>query len=404
MDPLHAASEALSRGDPLRALGHVALRDDAPALALRATALAQLGEYEDAKRLLNRAERGFRREHAVARARCVVALAELALATRELLRADAGLARAIAVLERSGDRDNARYARMLHARHGLAVGDVRRAEERLAAIDRNRAAPVLAALIALTQAEIALRRMQPEPAHAALIVAEREAMRAQVPALIAEVEASRAALARPVARVVRADGTGLLTLDDVCALRAGPALVVDACRRVVQQGDACVQLDTKPVLFGLLRQLAEAAPQPVGRDALIRVGFGMRRSSDALRARLRVAMGRLRKLLGPLAVVRATEHGFALVPRAPRAVVLLPPQDDDASALLALLSDGEAWSTSALALALGASQRTVQRALRALETRDRARSLGRGKNRRWLAPPMHAFATHMLLPPPSPGA
>jgi hypothetical protein len=110
-------------------------------------------------------------------------------------------------------------------------------------------------------------------------------------------------------------------------------------------------------------------------------------------------MGRLRALVAGLARVEATERGFALKPRAARDVVVLaPPIDGDQASLVALLSDGAAWSTSALALALGASQRTVQRALVELEAAGRARSIGRARARRWLSPPLAGFTTILLLP------
>ncbi|HEY6880019.1 MAG TPA: helix-turn-helix domain-containing protein [Polyangiales bacterium] len=402
MDALLAAAEALAHGDPLRALGHVALRDDARALALRATALAQLGEHADAKRLFQRALTEMPRSDALARARCELALAELALATRELPRVDAMLARAVSVLDRHHDTRNAAYARMLRARHALARGFVERAQRELDGIDSATTGPVLVALIALTRTEIALRQMQPEHARRALVVAGSAALRAQVPALLAEVDACRRAILRPCARRLHRGSVVPLSLVEVRALFDGPHLIVDACRRVVLQGDVIVRYATRPVLFALLRRLAEAAPGAVDREQLIRVGFGMQRSNDALRARLRVAMGRLRKQLEKLASLHATEHGFALVPRAAEVHVLLPPHEDEASSLLALVSDGEAWSTSALALALGGSQRSIQRALSVLEREGRVKSLGRGKNRRWLAPPMLDFATHMLLPAASP--
>ncbi len=66
--------------------------------------------------------------------------------------------------------------------------------------------------------------------------------------------------------------------------------------------------------------------------------------------------------------------------------------------MLALLADGEAWSTSALGLALGSSQRTVQRALRDLESAGQVRTLGHGRSQRWLSAPVAGFATTLLLP------
>jgi len=63
----------------------------------------------------------------------------------------------------------------------------------------------------------------------------------------------------------------------------------------------------------------------------------------------------------------ATTRGFALAPRrASEVVVLAPPAEERYAAVLAFLADGESWSSSALAIALGASPRTVQRALDSL--------------------------------------
>jgi len=415
MDPqLRAAAQALSRGDPLRALKYVALRQDAQALALRATALAQLGEYKEAKELFKRACKGFSQSEAVARARCVVALAEVALASRELTAADAGLDRAIDVLQRHNDLANARYAQLLHARYALSLGNVALAQARLEAIDAlltrgsarldvGSVAPALRSVLELTRAEVALRRAEPQKARTALVRAEKAAARANIPALSAEVAGAKRALEQPVARLATANGSELLSLDQVALLLAKGSFVVDASRRTVQQGASRVSFEIRPVLFALACRLAEASPNEVSREELIRVGFGMQRQSDSLRARLRVAMGRLRKQLAPLADLEAKRLGFALRPHSPPAYVLLPPASDDATSLLALVSDGEAWATSALALALGWSQRSVQRALSTLEENRRVQSLGRGKNRRWLASPLHGFATHLLLPVSSHG-
>ena len=109
-------------------------------------------------------------------------------------------------------------------------------------------------------------------------------------------------------------------------------------------------------------------------------------------------------MLRPLADVSATERGFALAPRRAREVVVLArPVEEKHAAVLAFLADGESWSSSALALALGASQRTVQRALDALALAGKVQSFGRGRARRWMTPPMPGFTTTLLLPAPLPG-
>ena len=190
-----------------------------------------------------------------------------------------------------------------------------------------------------------------------------------------------------------------MRLDEVEALLASGALVVDACRRGLRAGDAWQSLARRPVLFALLRALAQGWPGDVDRNDLIARVFHTRRPDETHRARLRVEISRLRALVAPLADIEASAHGFALVPRDGRAVVVLvPPIDGDQASLLALLADGAAWSTSALALALGDSQRTVQRALVELEASGQVRSIGRARAQRWLAPPLVGFTTILLLP------
>lgn len=395
---LAAAAQALSHGDPLFALKQVALRGDAQALALRATALAQLGEYRQAKLLFARAARRFRSNDPLSEARCVVALSEVALAARELTLSDGPLQSAIDTLQRHGDGPNARYAELLRARHALALGDLPLAASRLKTLDLRRAPPALHALAALGAAEIALRRMQPDKARRALVRAAGAARRARIPALAAEVAAANDMLTKPLARRVAGEQSEPLSVAQVAALMRGSHLIIDACHRSVRKGTRLVSFQQRPVLFALARGLAQAAPAEVSREDLIRLGFGLARANASLRARLRVAMGRLRKMLAGLAEVRATPRGYALWARPPLPCVIAPPVDDQASSLLALLSDGEGWSTSALALALGSSQRSVQRALVALEAAGRVRSAGAGRSRRWLSAPLTGFAPHLLLP------
>ena len=165
-----------------------------------------------------------------------------------------------------------------------------------------------------------------------------------------------------------------------------------------------ISLETRPVLFALARALAEAWPGDVSRAALLARAFRAKHADESHRARLRVEIARLRKALSVAAGIEATKNGFALVPRRAREVaVLAPPTDEAHATVLALLADGEAWSTSALALALGASQRTVQRALEELTADGKVQAVGRGRARRWLAPPVPGFPTTLLLPAALPG-
>ena len=400
MDSLIAASaRALAAGDALGALKRVALRNDPPALAVRGIAMAQLGEHARARELLRRAARAFGSHEELARARCIVAEAEVALAMRDFAGAPRSLAAATATLEARADRANALHARVIAARRLLLLGRLDDAAAALAQLDAQPLPPSLLAMAELAVAELGLRSLRVEAAQAALVRAHAAADRAGVPALVAEVAEARAALDRPAARRLSANGAQALRLGEVEALLGSGALVVDACRRGLRAGAAWQPLARRPVLFALARSLAEAWPGDADREALIASAFRTSRPDETHRARLRVEIGRLRALIPTLARIEATARGFILRPLAEQAVVVLePPIDGEQASLLALLGDGAAWSTSALALAMGDSQRTVQRALADLETDGRVRSIGRARARRWLAPPLAGFTTILLLP------
>ncbi|TFZ06129.1 helix-turn-helix domain-containing protein [Ramlibacter henchirensis] len=406
MDALIAASaRALSAGDALGALKGVALREDPPALALRGIAMAQLGELARARDLLRRAARAFGPREELARARCVLAEAEVALAMRELGDPPRLLAAAAVTLEKHGDRSNALHARLLTARRFLLLGRLADALAALETVDPRGLPPALAAVAELTSAELALRSLRSAPARAALARAHQAAYRSGIPSLIAEVAEARAALDRPAARRIASGAEQPLRLDEVEALLASGALVLDACRRGLAGAGAWQPLARRPILFSLARSLAEAWPQDVERDALIATAFRTRRPDETHRARLRVEIGRLRALVKHLAGIEATPRGFVLQPRgASQVVVLAPPIDGEQASLVALLSDGTAWSTSALALALGDSQRTVQRAVAELEAAGQVRGVGQARARRWVAAPLAGFTTVLLLPASLPGA
>jgi hypothetical protein len=398
-----AAARALAAGDPLGALNRVALRDDAPALALRGIAMAQLGDLVRAKVLLRRAARAFGPKEAVARARCIVAEAEIALVSRDLGWPAKALDAARATLEAHGDRVNAAHARNLEVRRLLLIGRLDQAEQALAGLDSAPFPPASRAAHELVVAGIAMRRLRTKTARAALARAERAARDAGIPALTAEVESASLVLNTPAARLIARGGERTLLLDQVEALLASKALVVDACRRVVRDARTAVSLARRPVLFALARALGEAWPGDVTRGALVTRVFRARHADDSHRARLRVEIGRLRTALRTLAGVSATPRGFVLAPRRAREVVVLaPPVDGERGAVLAFLGDGESWSSSALALALGASQRTVQRALDSLAAAGKVQSYGRGRARRWMTRPVPGFTTTLLLPGPLP--
>ncbi len=397
MDSLITASaRSLASGDVLGALKHVALRGDPPALALRGIAMARLGDFPKSRELLRRAARGFGMHEELARARCVVAEAEVALAMRDFAGPPRVLSAALAVLEARGDYGNALQARLIAARRLLLLGRLEAAAAELSRLDIRALTPALAAVAQLAAAELAMRSLDPAAARAALAQAQAAATRSGVPELLAEVMEANAALQRPAAR---RHGGGELSLDQVAALLASGTVVLDACRRGLGSGSNWRPLARRPVLFALARTLAQAWPGDAERDVLIEQAFNTRRPDESHRARLRVEIGRLRALLKGLASIEATPRGFAVRPLDGRPLaVLQPPIDGEQASLLALLSDGAAWSTSALALALDASQRTIQRALAELEAAGRVRSIGNARTRRWLAPPLAGFTTILLLP------
>ena len=398
-----AAARALAAGDPLGALKRVALRDDAPGLALRGLAMAQLGNHVRARTLLRSAARAFGPREAMARARCVVAEAEIALASRDLGWPAKMLDSARATLEEHGDRANAAHARYLEVRRLLLIGSLDQAEHALAELDPTSLPPASKAAHELVVAGIAMRRLRTKAARAALARAEHAASHAGIPALTAEVESAFLVLNTPAARLIASGQERPLLLEEVEALLASKTFIVDACRHVVRDQNQVISLATRPVLFALARALGEAWPHDVPRDTLVALGFGSKYVNESHRARLRVEMARLRRLLRTLADISATKRGFSLTPcRAHKVVVLARPIDEEHAAVLAFLSDGESWSSSALALALGASQRTVQRALDALAAGGKVQSFGRGRARRWMTPPIPGFTTTLLLPSPLP--
>jgi tetratricopeptide (TPR) repeat protein len=398
-----AAAGALAAGDPLAALNRIALRDDAAALALRGIAMAQLGDLVRARELLRRASRAFGQEEALARARCVVAEAEIALVVRDLGWPTRRLDAARSTLEAHGDHANAAHARHLEARRLLLTGRLGEAEATLAELDPELLRPASRAAHELAIAGIALRRLHTREARAAIARAERAARDAAIPALTAEVESAAAVLDKPAARLLARGVERPLLLEEVEAVLGSQALVVDACRHVVREGSTVVSLASRPVLFALVRALGEAWPGDVTRATLLARAFAAKYTDESHRARLRVEIARLRRELVPLAGVSATNRGFRLVPsRAGEVVVLARPVDEERAAVLALLADGESWSSSALALAVGAHQRTVQRALGSLARAGKVQSFGRGRAQRWLSHPVPGFTTVLSLPAPVP--
>jgi hypothetical protein len=365
--------------------------------------MAQLGDLVRAKALLKSAARAFGAREAVARARCIVAEAEIALVSRDLTWPERALHSAGETLEAHGDRANAAHARYLDVRRLLLIGKLDEAEAALADIDPKTLSGVLRTTHELVVAGIAVRRIRTTEARTALVRAEQIARGARIPALIAEVETAFRVLDTPAARLIRGGEERLLLLEEVEAVLASNAIVVDATRHIVRDRQKVVSLAGRPVLFALARALGEAWPGDASRPMLISCAFGSQFTDESHRARLRVEVGRLRSKLEPFGEVSPTRSGFVLAPKRGREVVVLArPVDEEHGDVLALLADGESWSSSALALALGESQRTVQRALDALAAAGKVQGLGKARARRWTTPPVPGFTTTLLLPAPLP--
>jgi hypothetical protein len=313
-----------------------------------------------------------------------------------------GVARA--TLEAHGDRLNAGFARYLEIRRLLLIGHLDEAERQLADLDPTLFPAAPRTFHELLFAGIAIRRLRIKEARAALGRAERAAHQAGIPGLIAEVETASHLLNTPAARLLARGKERPLLLEDVEVLLASKAIVIDACRNLVRHAEIRVSLATRPVLFALARALGEAWPGDAPRDGLLAQAFGAKFVDESHRARLRVEIGRLRRKLQDVADIRATKQGFALVTKRGREVVVLArPFEEEHANVLAFLSDGESWSSSALALALGTSQRTVQRALDSLASEGKVQSFGRARSRRWITPPVPGFTPILLLPAPLPG-
>ena len=395
---LNAAALALATGDVLGALNRVALRDDPAALALRGIAMAQLGDLARARALLKQAARGFGKQETVSRARCILAEAEIALVSRDLAWPSGRLEAARTVLTDRGDASNAAHAGIIAARRHLLLGHLDRADDQLATLVPEALSPALLATYWLVRAGIDIRRLRVASARQALQHAGAAADRSGMVGLMAEVEAASQSLEGPAALLRRQGVETAISLDEVETLLAGATLVADATRNALRQGDEIITLSTRPVLFALLRTLAEAWPGDASRELLLARAFHARHADESHRARLRVEITRLRQLIAPLADVSATPAGFCLVPNQDDVAVLAVPLEDQNAAVMALLADGELWSSSALAMVLDTSARTVQRALNALQQAGKVQAIGRGRAQRWAMLTLPGFPTTLLLP------
>jgi hypothetical protein len=330
-----------------------------------------------------------------------VAEAEIALVSRDLNWPVKTLAAARATLEKHGDLVNAAHAGHVEARRLLLVGRLDEAERTLADVRLATLPPASQVVRELVLAGIAIRRLRTKDARTALSRAAHAARLANIPALVAEVESANLILDTPAARLIARGSEHPLLLGEVERLATSTALVIDTFHHVVRRQGIAVSLGTRPVLFALVRLLAQAWPADVSRETLISGAFQARHADESHRARLRVEIGRLRRELAPLADISATKHGFVLAPRKTRDVLVLArPVEEKHAAVLAFLADGEPWSSSALALALRISPRTVQRALEELARSGKVQSFGHGRARRWMTPPVPGFPTGLLLPTP----
>lgn len=392
-DAAVAAARLLAAGSPFEALQLVALRKDAKALALRGIALAQIGDLERGVKLLRSAHAGFPDSDRLAKARCNLAEAEIRIALRDFRTASHLLAGLAAALDGLQDFVNAMFARQMEARLLMFTGRIGEARQRLETDVPSTMPASLRSGHLLLRAELAARRVRAREAER--LLADAVALAGDHAMLRAQAAALRGALERPV---VRTAAGLMLVLREVEELLAGGALVLDLGRLMLRCDDIQTDFTSRPVLLALLQMLAEQWPSDVTRDMLVRRVFGAREVDDGYRNRLRVEMGRLRRHVAGAAAIRSTARGYRLVPPGRRDVIVIsPPVASPEARLLALLSDGEAWSSFALAAALGASQRSVQRGLAALAREDQARPVGRGPSRRWVARPLAGLAPNLLL-------
>jgi hypothetical protein len=388
------ASRALARGDPLRALALVGREDAALGLTLRGIAYAQMGDYDLARRSLERAVAVA--DDAPTRARARAALVEIALGTGDPAPAARDAAASAAELLALGDARNAAMQRLVLARAEVLLGRIASARCEVEAVLSAELAPDVRAVALLARAEIATRALAATDARDAIAAARRALAGAPHGLLGRALDALEHELSRPVVRLTRGAATRDADLYAIEEVSDGSVLLVDACRRIAIAGRVTIPLARRPVLFALLEELARAWPAPATRDDLAARAFETRRVNASHRARLRVEIGRLRSALDGLdASPVARADGYALSSKRD-VVLLLPPSDDDAARLALLLGDGAAWSAQGLAEHAGRSRRTVQRALQALVASGAAVRTGQGKSVRY-ARPGTPIASRMVL-------
>jgi tetratricopeptide (TPR) repeat protein len=394
--PLTAVARALSLGDALSALKWLGGRTDAPARAMRGAALSQLGEFARAKAELRAALRSLGPADSLLRARCLAAEAEIALALGDLRWSAEPVTRAVAELQAAGDARNASYLQLVAARAALRLGRPADAERLLRHIEFASGAPLERTFAELVRVELAAKRGDPELLTSALARAGAAAAKAAIPALVAEVARIRDRYEGPSAVITSRAKARTASFCEVAALGRSGDVVIDGGGRELRSSGESISFARRPVLFEVLRVLAEAWPEAVARDILITRAFAARRPNESHRIRLRVEIGRLRKLVRPRLTVLAAGPGYALS-AAGEVVLVMPLEESPASRLLSLMHGGEAWSASSLAVALDVSERTVQRSLGELQTAGKIGPTGNGRGRRWVR--LFEIPTDLLLPP-----
>src|SRR5579859_4355745 len=395
--PLAAAARALSLGDALSALKWLGRRADAPARAMRGAALSQLGEFASAKAQLRAALRALGPADRLLRARCLAAQSEIALALGDLRWSAEPVTRVVAELQAAGDARNAAYLQLVAARAALRLGRPADAEKLLRNVELASTVPLERAFAELVRVELAAKRGDAELLTSALARASAAAEEAAIPALVAEVAAIRDRYMSPSAVITARGKARAASFCEVCTLaHSADIVIIDGGSREVRSSGECLALARRPILFEVLRVLAEAWPDTVPRGTLIARVFGARRPNESHRSRLRVEIGRLRKIVRPRLGVVAAGPGYALSATV-EVVVVMPLEESPASRLLSLMHGGEAWSASSLALALDVSERTVQRSLGELQSAGKVGATGNGRGRRWVR--LFEIPTDLLLPP-----
>lgn len=394
MRAVERAAEALSRGDALGALRHAGPGEDPPSLLVRGVAYAQMGDLERAADLLGRARASS--DDPLLQRRASAAKLEIDLLWGRAASVAQEAAEVAAELEALGDARNAAMQRLVVARAEVLRG---RLGEARRTVDEVLAQPQLGAEIRavamLAQAENAVRARLPSRADALLDELDGALVQAPHELMLRAAAALREQLRAPVARLGSSGTDQEVSLFGIELASNGNQLLVDTCRAAVLAGRAEISFASRPVLFALLVSLARSWPQVCSRDTLMREALGARRSNESHRARLRVEIGRLRKVLAGIAEPRAREDGYTLV--SDRAVVVLTPlSNDEAARVSILLGDGAAWSARAVAEHLGVSIRTAQRALWTLVEGGRARRFGAARDVTY-AGSQPAIASRLLL-------